>query len=114
MKDIWWKMSSIRKRAWRCVGVTVLACSLWTWVPSISFAVGKDTSGPDVFVIQGMLKSLGSYSGEINGYFNDATVQGVKYFQEKHGLPVTGSVDDRTLESITYAYSKMKNLPQTP
>ncbi|MBD3922631.1 hypothetical protein H8B09_28145 [Paenibacillus sp. PR3] len=38
-------------------------------LPSTMHAVGKGAKGPDVYVIQGMLKSLGSYSGPIDGKY---------------------------------------------
>ncbi|WP_415839974.1 peptidoglycan-binding domain-containing protein, partial [Paenibacillus endophyticus] len=55
-----------------------------------------------------MLKSLGSYSGPIDGYYGASTVRGVKYYQKKHGLPATGSVDVKTLQSISYSYADLK------
>ncbi|MGM0839480.1 MAG: peptidoglycan-binding domain-containing protein [Bacillota bacterium] len=71
-------------------------------MPSVSSAVGKDANGLDVYVIQGMLNSIGSYAGKIHGKYDGTTVQGVKYFQKKHGLPVTGAVDNKTFEYYLY------------
>ncbi|OXM83499.1 CAP domain-containing protein [Paenibacillus rigui] len=78
-----------------------------------AFGFGSGSNGPDVFAVQGMLKSMGYFSGEISGYYGPETVQGVKTFQKAHGLPVTGAVDDKTLQSILWAYGNLK-IPKTP
>jgi len=88
--------------------VAALAIAMTVSMPKTSLAVGKGAHGPDVYVIQGMLKALGSYSGQITGHYNQATVRGVKYYQKKHGLPVTGTVDKRTFTSLVYAYSSKR------
>ncbi|WP_372631365.1 peptidoglycan-binding protein [Cohnella sp.] len=88
--------------------VAALAIAITVSMPKTSLAVGKGAHGPDVYVIQGMLKALGSYSGPITGHYNQATVRGVKYYQKKHGLPVTGTVDKRTFTSLVYAYSSKR------
>lgn len=85
-----------------------LSFALILFIPNTGLAVGKGAHGPDIFVIQGMLKSLGSYSGQIHGHYDELTVRGVKHFQKKHGLPVTGSVDKRTFQSIVYSYDHVK------
>jgi hypothetical protein len=88
--------------------VAALAIAMTVSMPKTSLAVGKGAHGPDVYVIQGMLKAIGSYSGPITGHYNQATVRGVKYYQKKHGLPVTGTVDKRTFTSLVYAYSSKR------
>ncbi|WP_314302756.1 peptidoglycan-binding domain-containing protein, partial [Brevibacillus parabrevis] len=88
-----------------------LALALLFFIPGTGLAVGKGAQGPDVYVIQGMLKSLGSYSGQINGYYDDVTARGVKHFQKKHGLPATGSVDKRTLNRMVYSYDRVVSNP---
>jgi uncharacterized YkwD family protein len=77
-------------------------------------AFGKGAKGPDVFAVQGMLKSLGYFYGTITGYYGSETEAGVKRFQQKYGLPVTGAVDDRTLESILWAYASVKIPKRAP
>jgi uncharacterized YkwD family protein len=71
-------------------------------------AFGKGVQGPDVFAVQGMLKSLGYFYGTITGYYGSETEAAVKRFQQKYGLPVTGAVDNKTLESILWAYAGAK------
>ncbi|WP_281889167.1 CAP domain-containing protein [Paenibacillus sp. YYML68] len=76
-------------------------------------AFGKGAQGPDVYAVQGMLKSLGYYSGSITGYYGSVTENGVKLFQKAYGLPQTGAVDGKTLESILWAYGNLK-IPRKP
>ncbi|WP_258234999.1 peptidoglycan-binding domain-containing protein, partial [Paenibacillus agaridevorans] len=95
-------------RAAKYVSVAVITLALMFSLPQTTQAVGKKAKGPDVYVIQGMLKSIGSYAGPIDGYYGPQTVKGVKYYQKMHGLQVTGSVDAKTLQSITYSYSAAK------
>ncbi|MFF0913491.1 peptidoglycan-binding domain-containing protein, partial [Brevibacillus sp. NPDC003359] len=92
----------------KIIGAALLSVTLMFSLPHTGLAVGKGAHGPDIYVIQGMLKSLGSYSGQINGYYDDVTVRGVKHYQKKHGLPVTGNVDNRTFQSIVYSYDNIK------
>jgi uncharacterized YkwD family protein len=77
-------------------------------LPVQSDAFGSGAEGPDVYVVQGMMKSLGFYTGIIDGRFGLDSVQGVKLFQRKFGLPITGAVDTRTLESMLWAYAELK------
>lgn len=72
------------------------------------FAIGKGAKGPDVYVVQGMLKSLGYYAGDIDGKYGNSLFSGVKAFQEKKGLKVSGNVDKQTLQSILWAYSELQ------
>jgi uncharacterized YkwD family protein len=77
-------------------------------LPVQSHAFGSGAHGPDVYAVQGMMKSLGYYSGTIDGKFGIQSVQGVKLFQRRYGLPITGAVDSKTLESILWAYAAIK------
>lgn len=78
-------------------------------------AFGYGARGPDVYAVQGMLKSLGYYAGRIDGIYGPLTESGVKQFQMRYGLPQTGNVDGRTLQSILWAYAELKiPSPGTP
>lgn len=88
-----------------CLMVTLgVSCLL----PVQSDAFGAGARGPDVYAVQGMMKSLGFYAGNIDGKFGLQSVQGVKLFQRRYGLPITGAIDSRTLESILWAYGELK------
>lgn len=91
--------------------VAVVMCLL---VSSNVHAFGKGSSGPDVYAAQGMLKSLGCYAGPIDGSFGPQMVAGVRYFQQIHGLPMTGAIDQQTMQSILWAYGNLKARPQQP
>lgn len=69
-------------------------------------AFGKGSRGADVYVVQGMLKTLGYYPGAIDGAYGPLTEKAVRLFQQKYGLPVTGAVDAKTMEAIMWAYQQ--------
>ncbi|MEH6937177.1 peptidoglycan-binding domain-containing protein, partial [Bacillus sp. JJ664] len=102
------KNQSIIQFSRKSIRTVLLSLMLALGLSTTGFAFGKGSEGPDVFVVQGMLKSIGSYSGKITGHYNSLTVKGVRYFQRTHGLPVTGAVDKATFESISYAYAVVK------
>jgi len=76
-------------------------------------AFGEGARGPDVYAVQGMLKSLGFYAGRIDGVYGPVMKAGVSHFQRTYGLPVTGAVDAKTLQSILWAYAELK-IPKSP
>lgn len=78
-----------------------------------AFAFGEGAQGPDVYAVQGMLKSLGYFQGKITGYYGPDTANGVRVFQKANGLPATGAVDDPTLQAILWAYGNLK-IPKKP
>lgn len=102
-----------RRRFARAAAVVLLSLVLLAVPLSTAAAFGKGSSGPDVFAVQGMLKSLGYFNGTITGYYGIQTVAAVKRFQSAYGLPATGNVDNKTLESILWAYASMK-IPKKP
>ncbi len=75
---------------------------------TIVYALANGTKAPDVYVVQGMLQSLGEYAGNMNGKYGIETVSAIKTFQHKSGLTVTGTVDNQTLESMLGAYGTLK------
>ncbi|MCR8629677.1 peptidoglycan-binding protein [Paenibacillus radicis (ex Xue et al. 2023)] len=95
------------RRSKTCLTV-VLCLLLFLSVNTTAFAFGKGAKGPDVYTIQGMLKSLGYFPGNITGYYGAVTESSVKLFQKAYGLPITGTVDDQTLQSILWAYGNAK------
>ena len=59
--------------------------------------------------IQRKLTEYGYYNGEINGYFDDATVGAIKRFQSDNGLNVTGAVDGVTASALGIYMSAQEN-----
>jgi lipoprotein-anchoring transpeptidase ErfK/SrfK len=58
------------------------------------------STGDAVRGLQVRLRQLAWYSGAITGTYDSQTVSGVKGFQGKRGFPVTGEVDQRTLDKL--------------
>jgi uncharacterized YkwD family protein len=106
------EITSMRRT--KTIALIVLA-AIWAFQLQLSTAdaFGEGSRGPDVYAVQGMLKSLGSYAGEIDGVYGPATAAGVRYFQQRYGLPVTGQVDGDTLQAILWAYAELK-IPKKP
>ena len=63
--------------------------------------MAKGASGDKVKDLQARLKQIGWYGPDVNGEYDDTTVESVKGFQGKRQLPVTGEVDQRTLDRIS-------------
>lgn len=84
--------------------------------PSL-FAAGA--TGEEVRAVQARLAQISWLFGEITGVYDDATVQAVQGFQGKREIPVTGEVDQRTLDrllamTVTPSYAQMHNLAPDP
>ena len=51
--------------------------------------------------LQARLEQIAWYFGDVTGTYDAATVTAVKGFQAKRAIPVTGEVDQRTLDRLT-------------
>ena len=58
------------------------------------------SSGEQVKKLQTRLTELGYYKGKISGNYLEGSRYGIKLFQEKTGMPVTGIADPETQEAI--------------
>ncbi|MGA4669631.1 L,D-transpeptidase family protein [Propionibacteriaceae bacterium Y1923] len=63
-------------------------------------------SGDKVRDLQARLKQVAWYEKLVDGSYGAATVAAVKGFQGKRGIPVTGEVDQRTLDRLNAMTSK--------
>lgn len=61
----------------------------------------RGDTGEDVRTLQLLLASAGFNPGPIDGIFGGLTESAVTSFQNAHGLPVTGQVDQATLDELT-------------
>jgi peptidoglycan hydrolase-like protein with peptidoglycan-binding domain len=61
----------------------------------------QGASGDRVRDLQVRLKQLAWFSGSVTGSYGSVTTAAVKGFQDKRALPVTGEVDQRTLDRLT-------------
>jgi peptidoglycan hydrolase-like protein with peptidoglycan-binding domain len=76
-------------------------------------------SGEQVRDLQARLVSIAWLFGDVTGTYDAATVEAVRGFQEKRQIPVTGKVDQRTLDrlhAMTYqpTYEQMHNITPEP
>lgn len=81
-------------------------------------ALRRFEAGPEVRQLQTDLHALGIRDDRrremgINGNFGDRTEQGVRHFQEAHGLPVTGRAGPETLDAVRDALQQHRQpLPE--
>lgn len=61
---------------------------------------GPGDTGDDVRDLQARLKQIAWYHHDVTGTYGDVTATAVRGFQEKRGFPVTGVVDQRTLDRL--------------
>ena len=67
--------------------------------PGPAILAGGD-SGEDVRDLQARLVSIQWLFGDVTGRYDDTTVEAVRGFQAKREIPVTGKVDQRTLDRL--------------
>jgi peptidoglycan hydrolase-like protein with peptidoglycan-binding domain len=80
---------------------------------------GAGDRGTDVRALQARLAQLDWYFGDITGRYDDDTVTAVKGFQGKRQIPVTGDVDQRTLDRLNAmttapSHDAMHNIVPSP
>ena len=98
------KMNEKTRKRWRLVALLtadlILLILISTCVSLRAQAVRLGDSGERVAAIQQILSRFGAYQGEINGRFDLATRRGIKAFQRKNGLNVSGEADGETLKAL--------------
>jgi peptidoglycan hydrolase-like protein with peptidoglycan-binding domain len=60
----------------------------------------QGSTGAKVRDLQARLKQIGWWSGEVTDSYGPSTAAAVKAFQDKRQIPVTGEVDQRTLDKL--------------
>ncbi len=81
--------------------LTKLMSANITQAPATSLKVGSQ--GTEVREVQQKLKSLGFYSGSVDGDFGEGTETAVKNFQRQYGLTADGKVGAQTLQALRSA-----------
>ncbi|GIP36876.1 spore cortex-lytic enzyme [Paenibacillus sp. J31TS4] len=77
--------------------------------------VAYGSTGGDVYELQGRLKFLGFYTGEIDGDFGYRTLKSVKWFQSEFGLKIDGIVGGKTKLKLWEATKAWKpSAPKAP
>jgi peptidoglycan hydrolase-like protein with peptidoglycan-binding domain len=62
--------------------------------------LGPGASGDQVRELQARLKQIGWFFGDVTDYYGDTTTESVRGFQAKREIPVTGEVDQRTMDRL--------------
>jgi hypothetical protein len=62
--------------------------------------LGPGDSGPDVRELQARLAQIDWFLTDVTGFYGDVTAEAVRGFQAKREIPVTGEVDQRTLDRL--------------
>lgn len=70
---------------------------------TVDEALKNGSSGDRVREVQRRLKTLGYYSGSVDGAFGDTTEMAVRAFQQANGLKVDGKVGTNTLARLNSA-----------
>ncbi len=81
--------------------------------------IGSGATGDQVRDAQARLKQIAWLFGDVSGTYDDATVQAVRGFQGKRQIPVTGAIDERTLDRLTAmtrtpSYEEKNNIEPQP
>ncbi len=76
-------------------------------------------AGKDVREAQARLAQIAWYFGDVTGTYDDATVTAVRGFQAKREIPVTGEVDQRTMDRLVDmtaepTYEQLHNVEPEP
>lgn len=62
--------------------------------------LGPDDSGTEVRDLQARLKQIAWFYEDVTGFYGPVTTEAVRGFQAKREIPVTGEVDQRTLDRL--------------
>jgi peptidoglycan hydrolase-like protein with peptidoglycan-binding domain len=62
--------------------------------------LGPGDEGDRVRRVQARLRQIDWFEGDVTGVYGDVTTEAVRGFQEKREIPVTGEVDQRTLDRL--------------
>lgn len=90
------------------VGIVYLSSKDFTSSqPTFSSAILKvGSTGADVKELQGRLKFLGYYNGDVDGVFGSRTKNSVTWFQWKFGITSDGVVGENTKKALVKATQK--------
>jgi hypothetical protein len=63
-----------------------------------------------IIAVQKELTQLGYYHGRVDGLIDQQTERAIRWFQSVDKLPVTGQIDDATLNALRISQPKRRNL----
>jgi peptidoglycan hydrolase-like protein with peptidoglycan-binding domain len=78
---------------------------------SVTAAAPLELPGPvvgnrDTFRVQTMLKALGLFEAEIDGYYGPVTATAIRAFEQSAGLTSTGAISPGLIEALEAAYMR--------
>jgi len=73
-------------------------------IETYEFNLGYMNPAQDVTGIQGRLKNLGFYKGEVTGQLDDPTKRAISKFQNWAGIPETGAIDPGLVSAVDAAH----------
>ncbi len=83
--------------------------------PSVEgFPISKGKEGEIVKKLQQLLKSLGYYTGTVDGVCGSGTVSAIKNFQKKNGLTASGTADAETQTLLYSGHALHASATATP
>ena len=62
--------------------------------------MARGSQGDRVRGLQARLRQIGWYSGNVTGFYGSVTTTAVRGFQARRAIPITGQVDQRTLDRL--------------
>jgi peptidoglycan hydrolase-like protein with peptidoglycan-binding domain len=110
-RSTWHRLVAMTKRPGHDAMFNVLHPGPALWSPG--------DHGSDVRALQARLAQLDWYFGDVTGTYDTDTVTAVKGFQAKRQIPVTGTVDQRTLDRLdamttTPTHDALHNIVPSP
>lgn len=82
-------------------------------LPQVSIVAVGATSGPATAAAQARLTELGFWTGTESGMYGFTTFQAVMAFQKYVSLPITGRLDQATVDQLNTLTERAQGTPQT-
>lgn len=73
-------------------------------VPGTRSGAAQELSKNDMKLIQQRLQEKGYDPGNVDGTADETTRAAIRKFQEDQGIPVTGTIDERTANQLGFQY----------
>src|SRR5262245_16745646 len=83
-------------------------------IPGIRGQGTVELSKQDMMRVEQVLQSKGFNPGQIDGVADDATRAAIRSFQKDNGLPITGTIDQRTGEKLGITMGTPKRAADQP
>jgi peptidoglycan hydrolase-like protein with peptidoglycan-binding domain len=74
--------------------------------PGTRSGATQELSTSDMRLVQQRLQEKGYSPGNTNGLADETTRAAIRKFQQDQGIPVTGTIDERTANQLGFEYSR--------